>query len=343
MSNRSGQSISNLPGNQLILLAGQFGDVSIGESKTAPFNAYQRQHDPTCLPDTPVDLLQEIYNWADGQDERHIFWVTGLAGTGKSTIARTAARTYSDQNHLSAIFYFSRGGGDIGHWQQLVLRPLSKLDENNGQSAYVLVVDALDECDNDNDIRIILHLLAEARSLKTVRLRVFLTSRSEVPIRNGFVQIPDVVYQDFIFRKISLSIVGHDIRTFLRHELERIARRHYLGAGWPGEQIVKQLVDSANGLFIWAATACRFISEGKLFAGKRLNIILEHSSSAISGPEKVLNEIYGSVLRNCISSEYSDEEAKKLRSMLKTLLGSIVTTLSPFYPVLEQATQHPAR
>ena len=58
----------------------------------APFNAYTRQQDPICLPDTRVDLLREIYTWADGKDERFIFWLNGLAGTGKSTIARTVAR-----------------------------------------------------------------------------------------------------------------------------------------------------------------------------------------------------------------------------------------------------------
>ncbi|KIM95704.1 hypothetical protein OIDMADRAFT_183718 [Oidiodendron maius Zn] len=63
----------------------------------APFNSYAKQHEPTCLPDTNVDLLQTIYNWADGQDERCIFWLNGLAGTGKSTIARTVARKYFDE------------------------------------------------------------------------------------------------------------------------------------------------------------------------------------------------------------------------------------------------------
>src|SRR5436190_294793 len=68
---------------------------SLPIAKDAPFNAYQRQHDPTCLPDTRVDLLQEIYNWADGQDKPCIFWLSGLAGTGKSTVARTVAAKYS--------------------------------------------------------------------------------------------------------------------------------------------------------------------------------------------------------------------------------------------------------
>ena len=259
----------------------------------APFNSNQRQHEPTCLPKTRVDLVREIYNWADGQDERTIFWLNGLAGTGKSTIARTVARRYFDQRRLGASFFFSRGGGDVGHagkfvtsialqlansipslhqhicdaiterrditsqslrdqWQQLVLRPLSKLGENGCQSSHVLVVDALDECDNDNNIRIIIHLLAEAQLLKTFRLRVFLTSRPEIPIRYEFYQIPDVEHQDFVLHNISPSIVDRDISIFFKYNLRLIGQEHSLDARWPGEKIIRRLVQISSGLFIWA-------------------------------------------------------------------------------------------
>ncbi|KAH8787777.1 hypothetical protein BGZ57DRAFT_879867 [Hyaloscypha finlandica] len=53
-------------------------------------------------------------------------------------------------------------------WRQLVLGPLSKLNGNYYRSSYVLVVDALDECDHDNNIRTVLDILAEVRSLETV-------------------------------------------------------------------------------------------------------------------------------------------------------------------------------
>ena len=336
----------------------------------ARFNAYQRQHDPGCLPDTRVDLLQKIYDWADGRDERSIFWLNGLAGTGKSTIARTVARKYYDQKRLGASFFFSRDGGDVGHagkfvtsiawqlassvpsldqyvcdaikerrdiasqslrdqWQQLVLCPLSRLSGSGGQLSYMLVVDALDECDNKKDIRIIVHLLSEAQSLKTARLRIFLTSRPEVPIRNRFVDVPEGDYQNCVLHNISPSIVDQDIRTFLEHGFELIAKERSLAAGWPGQEIIKRLVHSASGLFIWAATACRFIRDGKHFAARRLNVIVENSSVGVNAVEKHLNEIYTTVLRNCISPEYSYEEAEELLSMLKSLLGSIVTLLSP--------------
>jgi hypothetical protein len=74
-------------------------------------------------------------------------------------------------------------------WRQLVLRPLSRLDSGSFPSSYMLIVDALDECDSEDDIRIILQLLAEARTLKAIRLRVFLTSRPEIPIRHGIYHI----------------------------------------------------------------------------------------------------------------------------------------------------------
>jgi NACHT domain len=338
----------------------------------APFNAYQRQHDPTCLPDTRVDLLQEIYSWADGRDERCIFWLSGLAGTGKSTIARTVARQYFDQKRLGASFFFSRGGGDVGHagkfitsiawqiannipslhqhiynaltecrdianqslrdqWQQLVLQPLLQLGENSGPFSYVVVVviDALDECDNDNHIRIIIHLLAEARSLKAVRLRVLLTSRPEIPIRYKFHQIAEAEHQDFVLHNIAPSIVDHDISIFLEYHLKLVGQEHLLDACWPDEEIIRRLVQTAGGLFIWAATACRFIQEGRRFAARRVDTILRGSGSAPTAPEKHLDEIYTTVLKQSVAVEYTDEEKEEVYNALRKALGSIAILLSP--------------
>jgi hypothetical protein len=176
-------------------------------------------------------------------------------------------------------------------WHQLVLCPLSKLHGNGCHLSYVLIVDALDECDDDNNIRIILQLLAEARSLQKVRLRVLLTSRPEIPIRYEFNQIPDTERQDFVLHSISPSIIDHDIFIFLEYNLRLIGQERSLDAAWPGEETIRYLGQIANGLFIWAATACRFIREGKRFAEKRLHTILEGSGSAVTAPEKHLDEI----------------------------------------------------
>jgi hypothetical protein len=242
-----------------------------------------------------------------------------------------ALREYVDNAISECIDIATRSLHD--QWQELVLRPLSKLDGTNSKILYVLVVDALDECDNEEDIRIILHLLAQVRSLERVRLRVFLTSRPEIPIRHGFYQIPNEEHQDFVLHHISPSIVDHDITIFLKYNLKLIRQERSLGATWPGEETIQCLVQAASGLFIWAATACRFVREGKRHAGRRLEMVLQSSGSAriITAPEKHLNEIYTIVLQHSIPSECTDDEKDESYRMLRQVLGSIVilfTTLS---------------
>jgi hypothetical protein len=213
-------------------------------------------------------------------------------------------------------------------WRQLVLRPLSKLDGNSCPSSYILVIDALDECDNDKNIRIILQLLAEARSLKRVRLRVFLTSRSEVPIRYGYYQLPETERYDLVLHNISPPIVDHDITIFLKYNLRLIGEEHDQDVGWPGAEVVETLVQSASGLFIWAATACRFIHEG-LFADERLRTLLQGDTSVPATPEEHLNEIYITVLQNSIRLELSQQDKERFYNMLRHILGSVVALSSP--------------
>lgn len=142
-------------------------------------------------------------------------------------------------------------------------------------------------------------------------------------------RIPQAEHQDFVLQDIPPAIINHDISLFLEYNLGIIGQEWTLGAGWPGEQALRQLVLNASGLFIWAATACRFIREGKRFAIKRLDTILKGSSSAVIAPEKHLNEIYIAVLKHSISSDYIDEEKEELLSMLRLTLGSVVVLRSP--------------
>ena len=344
----------------------------ISAANDAPFNAHTKQHEPTCLEETRVNLLQEIDRWANGQDECCVFWLSGLAGTGKSTIARTIARTYYDQKKLGASFFFSRGGGDVGNaskfvtsiaiqlassehtvcqniseavlehsnirnlslrdqWRTLVIAPLSKLASNANHSSFLMVVDALDECDDHRDVRTRCQLFADTEALRAARLRIFLTSRPEISIRQGLSQIPNSAHEDFILQNISRSIVDHDIFIFLEHSLKIIAQERSLALEWPGKEAVSCMAQKANGLFIWAATACKFIYEGQRFAAKRLDIILRASSgSAVMALEKHLDEIYITVLTNSISPEYTDGEKEEAYHILRQILGSIAVLSSPF-------------
>jgi hypothetical protein len=212
---------------------------------------------------------------------------------------------------------------------------LSKLGESDypAPAPLVLVVDTLDECDGDNDIRTIVQLLAETQLLTKVRLRVLLASRPELPIRYAFHQIPEARHQDVVLQHISRSIVDHDIALLLQHDLQLTGHKLNLPANWPGAEIIAQLVQSAGGLFIWAAAACRFIRDGDRLAPERLETILRNDSEVTTGPEKLLNQFYTTVIENLIQSSefsrYTTPEQEKLLLKIRYVLGSIVALCSP--------------
>jgi hypothetical protein len=72
------------------------------------------------LPNTRKELLREIDSWIDNPKSKTIFWLNGKAGTGKSTISRTVARSRCKQGDLGASFFFKRGEVDRGNLAKFV-------------------------------------------------------------------------------------------------------------------------------------------------------------------------------------------------------------------------------
>ncbi|KFY18112.1 hypothetical protein V492_00137 [Pseudogymnoascus sp. VKM F-4246] len=75
----------------------------------APFNAFRRDYERDCLPGTRVELLNEITTWGNTSDGPCIFWLSGMAGTSKSTIARTVARHSPTRDVSEPASSFSEG------------------------------------------------------------------------------------------------------------------------------------------------------------------------------------------------------------------------------------------
>jgi len=132
---------------------------------------------------------------------------------------------------------------------------------------------------------------------------------------------------DLVLHDISPSIVDHDISTFFKYNLGLIGEEDGQDADWPGAEVINILVKKACGLFIWAATACRFVSEGP-FGDERLGTLLDGGTSTAGTPEEHLNGIYKTVLQNSIRPGFSQQDKEKFCSALRYILGSIVVLFS---------------
>lgn len=336
--------------------------AKLAYAEGAAFDSSHRQYEPHCTPGTRLILLNELQEWAANHG-KCIFWLNGMAGTGKSTIARTFAHELFDQSRLGASFFFSRGTGDLGHaakfistiacqlanvsplikkhiceaisqhgnvtrqglrnqWKELILRPLARL---KGQSnlTLTLVVDALDECEHEEDMGTLLQLFIEAKDITTVNLKVFVTSRPETPIRIGFRDMPEIIYQDLILHDIPRSIVEHDICVYLTHELVAIRKERSLPSHWPNDDTTDLLVQKSNGLFIYIATACRFIRDKDWLPDEQLSIILQDDIVGNS-PTSRLDNMYTQVLRYSVLRNKVGKERDRLSKRFKQIVGPIV-------------------
>lgn len=294
-----------------------------------------------------------------------MLWLKGMAGTGKSTISRTVAKSFNQANSLGASFFFKRGEGDRGNaiklfptiarqllqrfpgllasvsnaihddpdiatkalkdqFKKLILEPLQELELGYQQtSATVIVIDALDECEDDNDIRVILQLLPQLGELKAVRLRIFLTSRPDLPVSRGFLNISTRDYQDLVLHEIPEAVTERDISLFLDHRLSQIRKERLLPVDWPRRTDVQMLVTLSVPLFIFAATVCRVFDDDNWDPVDSLTQILTHRSE-----QSKLAPTYLPVLRRFLNNE-TDKQKNQLIQEFREVVGAIVILESP--------------
>lgn len=341
--------------------------MMLATAEEAAFDAVGRDHTSFCLPDTRIDLLRDIRSWLSGTSPERIYWLSGWAGTGKSTVARTIAREYHVRWQLGN-FFFSRGGGDAGHihkfvgtlamqlshrwpafktalrraiaadegivrrtqkaqWAALILKPLSEVLAEFPFRRVLLVIDAVDECGTELDMSHIIELLLDAQGLNENAFRILVTSRPEVAIRNKFDHNRGQ-YLSLALHQISDFIVEKDLDIFLCYHLTEIRQARSLDAEWPGHTNINRLVAMSGHLFIWAATVIRFVSEGGALVKKRLSSILDKGYRP-GGPEMALDGIYLMVLDNAISSNLSVDEKEEVILEIRHILGTIAVLFAP--------------
>ncbi|KAF7360002.1 WD40 repeat-like protein [Mycena venus] len=253
-----------------------------------------------CLPGTRRDILSLIITELSkpfSTDSPNIFWLYGVAGAGKSTIAISIHQCFDALGQLGASLFFTRGneasspnfvirtiahslaesnthiGSEIclamrqhphivdasfeDQFQRLLVEPLDRAKDHI-RGPIIIILDALDECGDSESRRHLVSMISN-RFSSLPMLRVFITSRPDLDIAAAFRDQSSIIKTPLDITKPSSL---EDIRLYLDAEMVQVRQMHFsrnLDPTWPGHEKIAALGMCAAGLFIWASTATRYL------------------------------------------------------------------------------------
>ena len=317
-----------------------------------------------CLRGTRKDVLRDVDNWLTNERGQRVFWLSGLAGTGKSTIAQTFAETTFADGKLGASFFCSRDFEDRSNLQMIfptlafqlscqyprfqkkLLEILKECPDVGHESLCsqmeklivgplkatgiptLIIIDALDECKDEQPASAILSILSRYVD-QVPNVKFFITGRPEPRIRSGF-RLESLAPITGILKlhEVKPEVVDRDIELFFQTQLAGLARNRSdldLTDDWPSSSDIKILCKKAAGFFIYAATVVKFIDSKTDPPTKRLSLITLPQSDG--GEECGVDQLYTEVLQQAFHTIHVDNTQGYLR--FRAVVGAISLTFNP--------------
>ncbi|KAJ7613097.1 hypothetical protein FB45DRAFT_1009100 [Roridomyces roridus] len=250
--------------------------------------------------DGNVSRLSEIVEWAEAtplDSTPTVFWISGSACSGKSTLATTLADILIfERKHLGAFVFFNRDVEErtnpsamihtmahrLARFSPDIRHEIAQVFEEDPDIIHqslrvqfdrlllkpflalaghckpvILIIDALDEAAKGPIRDEFLSTLASGLSKFPPFVRVIITSRRDGDISRYLSMVPFVQEHDLN----ATAGVDDDIRLYITACLREVQQNldHDLPPAWPTEIQIHQLVERATGLFIWASVACTYI------------------------------------------------------------------------------------
>ncbi|KAG8781873.1 hypothetical protein FRC12_021441 [Ceratobasidium sp. 428] len=304
-----------------------------------------------CTPDTRVEVLERFRVWRDDNQSEKIYWLNGMAGTGKTTLSYTLCKQLEEDGRLAANFFCSRQlptcrdakrilptiAYQLANFSYPFRYALSRVLEQNPDvytrriseqftkliygplcevrvslpSNLVVVIEALDECENPKIVGEILDTLLGRVS--DLPLKFFLTSRPEPEIRERMcARSGDREQFELHLHNLDQSIVKSDIRRYLQDGLKR--------ADIPDGKL-DILVERSGALFIYAATVVRYVGVFNFSrSSDRLEKVLSASISSY-GTDTEINSLYTLILESAFDDpNTTNQEKDEMKLVLHTAI-----------------------
>ncbi|OAL49935.1 hypothetical protein IQ07DRAFT_600062 [Pyrenochaeta sp. DS3sAY3a] len=210
-------------------------------------------------------------------------------------------------------------------WRRLLLEPLTVMDkELQEQFCITIVLDALDECIDGEDIQLILELLSRMKGFQKIQFRVFTTSRPAPYLLSTFNKMPQEDLRSFSLHQVPTRVMYEDIFSFVKYEMSSSRSDGCLEKASPNcEDRLKLLASQASGSFIYASTACRFIRyNSHVTPSDSLDLVL--GSGRDVEPAKRLDKLYDVVLTHLTPPDSTDAVIKQLADKFRQYIGPLI-------------------
>jgi len=278
---------------------------------------------------TRESILNQIIAWVtngagqDGVDQGTPYWIYGLPGIGKTSLAHSICKKLDERNQFAGAFFCRRDDTNSSEPRNILptllyqlaktsppvrlivtehlhkkqhIAPQSMQDTlflefirstpcHSNQVPLVVVIDALDECGNAKSRTDILKVLNDAAALAPW-LKIIITSRPEV----------DIIRSLGTAAKYDLGAdqeATDDLRTFAQSQLDLVASTWSLSMPWPAESLLNKVILRANGLFIFVKTLVLALEESE----DPEEYLTEAMQGSASAGSESLYSLYSSIVK----------------------------------------------
>jgi len=319
-----------------------------------------------CLKGTRADVLLQLERWLKDEQDHRVFWLNGLAGTGKSTIAQTFAEISFADGKLGASFFCSRDFEDrsnlqaifptlafqLAYWclpfrEQLV--QVLRVNPDVGRESLcsqmeriivgplkaarirtLMIIDALDECKDEEPASAILSVLSHYVD-EIPNVKFFITGRPEPRIRSGFrLESLRPITEVLRLHDVKRSSVDSDIKLFFRTRLTEIMRTRShcnFTQDWPSPSDTNILCKKAAGFFIYASTVVKFVTSKYHTPAEQLDQIISLPQNTTHEGSSGIDLLYTQVLEQAVDEV--DVDAEEVHSHFKTVVGAALLVHNP--------------
>ena len=332
-------------------------ELLLGRLKSVETNYHQ---DFRCMDGTRESLLKQVIGWANKQSEQkeesNTYWIYGLPGIGKTSLAHSICASLHKGNHLAGAFFCRRDDMNLSeprnilptiiHKLAIIFPPFRRLmaerlrhDPNltPGSITYsllldlirklprlptrplVLVIDALDECGNTKSRPSILNGLTDAAT-SAPWLRVIITSRPEADIQHFF---DSPTHSSHLRYDLTADHeTTSDLRIFAQARFNTVASERYIQSPWPGPLLLDKVTSQAAGLFIFVET---------------IALALEHCDDPTEYLKAALRDSGGTGLASLYALYSSILNARRVRSNtgFRRVIG-VLLAAAPYHPLSDE-------